>query len=133
MSATAHKSDGSRPEWQFKPGQSGNPGGKPKWLTALQNEIGTRFAPKVLDALQALLAIGTDEGESGKVRVAALDVFIKHVKGAPRPPKDDEPEAHPANEAELVDKVIDSLAQRHPEKVRARLALVPVKSDPDAR
>ena len=127
MSASTQRKPETRDaEGRFVPGVSGNPGGQPKGLRELEKQVLERFGPRVLDALEKLYELGSTS-ENDKVRVAALDCFVKHVKGAPRPPKD-EPETPAANEAELVAKVIDSVVAKDPEAVRARLALV---ADPE--
>lgn len=75
--------------------------------------------PKVLDALQALYDMGTDVAENGKVRVAALNAFVTHVKGAPRPPKDDE--QPPQDEGELLERVVETVCKRNPGLVAGKL------------
>lgn len=67
---------GPLPEGQrFKPGQSGNPGGRPKmkaWRDALKREIESRAAPGAEDKLASGLAkiakIVVDNAEQGDVK-----------------------------------------------------------------
>jgi len=67
----------------FKPGQSGNPGGRPK-LT--QDELDAltmakQFAP---DAIRALHEIATSKTASDKARVTAAEAIINRVYGKPK-------------------------------------------------
>lgn len=63
----------------WKPGQSGNPGGMPKGVRALQAKILLAHGEQVIPALQRLLDIGMDESVPAKVRVAALTAYVGKV------------------------------------------------------
>ena len=78
----AGKRGGAR-STSFKPGQSGNPGGRPK-LT--QDELDAltmakQFAP---DAIRALHEIATSKTASDKARVTAAEAIINRVYGKPK-------------------------------------------------
>ena len=63
----------------WKPGQSGNPGGMPKGVRALQAKILLAHGEQVIPALQELLNIGMDPEQQPKVRVAALTAYVAKV------------------------------------------------------
>lgn len=67
----------------FKPGQSGNPGGRPK-LTPEEHDalaMAKQFAP---DAIRALHEIATSKTASDKARVTAAEAIINRVYGKPK-------------------------------------------------
>lgn len=67
----------------FKPGQSGNPGGRPK-LTPEEEDalaLAKSFAP---DAVKALHEIATSKTASDKARVTAAEALINRVYGKPK-------------------------------------------------
>lgn len=79
---TAGKRGGAR-STSFKPGQSGNPGGRPK-LTPEEYDalaMAKQFAP---DAIRALHEIATSKTASDKARVTAAEAIINRVYGKPK-------------------------------------------------
>lgn len=104
---------------KWKPGQSGNPGGMPRGIRALEQAVLVAHGPNVLVALQALFDLGMDEDQPGKVRVPALNAFVNHVKGAPRAPKDED--ATPETDGALLERVAETLVRKNPELVQAKL------------
>lgn len=67
----------------FKPGQSGNPGGRPKLTPEEQDALvmAKQFAP---DAVRALHEIATSKTASDKARVTAAEAIINRVYGKPK-------------------------------------------------
>lgn len=67
----------------FKPGQSGNPGGRPKLTPEEQDALAMakQFAP---DAIRALHEIATSKTASDKARVTAAEAIINRVYGKPK-------------------------------------------------
>lgn len=67
----------------FKPGQSGNPGGRPKLTQEEQDALtmAKQFAP---DAIRALHEIATSKTASDKARVTAAEAIINRVYGKPK-------------------------------------------------
>lgn len=67
----------------FKPGQSGNPGGRPKLTPEEQDALtmAKQFAP---DAIRALHEIATSKTASDKARVTAAEAIINRVYGKPK-------------------------------------------------
>ncbi|MFB0490201.1 hypothetical protein ABIE45_002787 [Methylobacterium sp. OAE515] len=68
---------------QFQPGQSGNPGGRPK-ASAKVRELAREYTEQ---ALQVLVQIAT-EGESEAARVAAANAILDRAYGKPTQPID---------------------------------------------
>ena len=67
-----------RKPWQFKPGQSGNPGGR----TALPPELRAKlesYAPDVIERLGELALHSTDE----RVALAASEIIMSRLYGKP--------------------------------------------------
>lgn len=64
---------------KFKPGQSGNPGGKPR--TAAEVVLFAR--DRSMAAMQVLEEVMLDKKESGSVRVAAANSFLDRAWGKP--------------------------------------------------
>lgn len=125
-------------------GVSGNPGGMPKGLRQQMAVIALAHGGKILTALQRLFEMGMDErtyisqdreGEDievpivdAKIRVTALDAFVRHtaalsgLAGVARavPEEGDVP----ADEGELLERVVDSVLRRAPEMVEAKLSVI---------
>ena len=64
----------------FQPGQSGNPGGRPKGIAGKVKELVGEDGEK---ALKMLWSIASDTKEAGKVRVMALEVLLNRGFGKP--------------------------------------------------
>jgi len=82
---------------RWKPGVSGNPGGRSLEQRLLQNEIERIHAgPLALGALERLRRIGMGEIKFGRfaaedrVQVLALTAYLDRVGITPRKPKEDE-------------------------------------------
>ena len=75
---------------QFQPGQSGNPGGRPK-ASAKVRDLAREYTEQ---ALQVLVEIAT-EGESEAARVAAANAILDRGKGKPTQPIDGDGEGGP--------------------------------------
>jgi hypothetical protein len=99
--------------WQFKPGTSGNPGGKPKGLSALQDELLSEFGPRVRTVMERLYGIIMDEGNA-RLAPAAAKLFIERLMGAPAPQKAAEDGERPdqLTDRELWDRVLAAPAVR---------------------
>lgn len=123
----------------WKPGTSGNPGGRPKGLRALQSALTLAHGGKVLTALQMLFEMGSDDttvtqvdrrGEAhdvpavdAKTKVAALTAFVNGVgslSGWASVARAPEVET-PADEEALFERVVESVVSRRPELVAAKL------------
>ena len=63
--------------WQFKKGQSGNPGGKPKAIASLI-ELTRKLTPKCIRVLEECL-----DSDDERVRVAAANSLIDRAWGKP--------------------------------------------------
>lgn len=70
--------ESSRPEWQFKPGQSGNPGGKPAWLKKVRQSL-QGLTPLARKTLRDVMKAGAD-----KDRVAAAKTVLEYTVPKPR-------------------------------------------------
>lgn len=95
------------PKSAFKPGQSGNPGGRPKAVRELL-EVARAACP---ETLAYLVRVRDDEGEETRARLEAGKILLAYGLGAP--PK--QPEADPIesmSDDELVSKVREVLATR---------------------
>ena len=75
---------------QFQPGQSGNPGGRPK-ASAKVRDLAREYTEQ---ALQVLVQIAT-EGESEAARVAAANAILDRGYGKPSQPIDGDGEGGP--------------------------------------
>lgn len=74
----AGHTESSRPEWQFKPGKSGNPGGKPKWLKAARESLQS-LTPLARKTLRQVMKNGAD-----KDKVAAAKTVLEFTVPKPR-------------------------------------------------
>ncbi|MEG9529622.1 MAG: DUF5681 domain-containing protein [Hyphomicrobiales bacterium] len=75
---------------QFQPGQSGNPGGRPK-ASAKVRDLAREYTEQ---ALQVLVQIAI-EGESEAARVAAANAILDRGYGKPSQPIDGDGEGGP--------------------------------------
>jgi len=66
----------------FKPGQSGNPGGRPKQIKEIEELARQRSA----EALDSLTAIAGDLEQPASARVAAAIAILDRGYGKPAPP-----------------------------------------------
>lgn len=77
----------------FRPGQSGNPAGRPKALIALETDIREIHGPKALDVLEKL------RGLALAGNVPAAKVYLDRVLGPVRPPREPLPNVAPSPES----------------------------------
>jgi hypothetical protein len=70
------------PPHAFKPGQSGNPGGRPKTSTELRLKLATISGT----AVEKLLEILTDEKTNNKDRLTAIKLCLEFVLPKPTEP-----------------------------------------------
>ncbi len=73
---------GDRHPGQFKPGQSGNPGGRPR-TTEAQRTFNARCKEASLEALEFLINLVDDSKAPAKERRAAAETLIAHAEGLP--------------------------------------------------
>src|SRR5215216_3761380 len=66
----------------LKPGQSGNPGGRPKQIKEIEELARQRSA----EALDSLTPIAVDSEQPGSARVAAAIAILDRGYGKPAPP-----------------------------------------------
>ena len=64
---------------RFKPGQSGNPGGRPKVLA----QVRELAREKSVEAINTLVAIMRDEAQDARARVAAANAILDRGWGKP--------------------------------------------------
>ncbi len=72
---------------RFKPGQSGNPGGRPKGISRALRKAAT-YSPKVIDVLAA---IAFDESHPVTARIAASSIILDRGMGKPQPAEVEQP------------------------------------------
>ncbi len=72
----------ARKPGQFQPGQSGNPGGKPKELA----EVIALARSHTLPAIKALASITADRKASSAARVQAAEAILNRAWGKPTQP-----------------------------------------------
>ncbi len=73
--ATANRTVSGR----FKPGQSGNPGGRPKTLARVQ-DLARQYTETSIKVLGEIME---DESERGATRIAAIQVLLDRGWGKP--------------------------------------------------
>lgn len=81
MAATAIK-----PDHLWKPGQSGNPAGRPARVRALEEALFDEFHPKVREVMAKLYELVM---EGGKTAPVAAKLFIDRIMGLQRLPRED--------------------------------------------
>lgn len=72
-------SESSRPEWQFKPGQSGNPGGQPAWLKKVRQSL-RGLTPLARKTLREVMKNAPKDGD----KVRAAEVVLKYTVPQPK-------------------------------------------------
>lgn len=76
------ETESSRPEWQFQPGVSGNPGGRPKGWKQFREACRGHTD----EALETLVSLMRCEKEDGRVRLAAACALLDRGWGRPTQP-----------------------------------------------
>lgn len=97
----------------WKPGQSGNPGGRIKKLKDLEDGLLSEFGPKVREVMARIYELIMDD-DSKKVAPAAAKLFIERLMGAPKQVKDPGEEDAPdqLTDRELWERVLSAPAVR---------------------
>lgn len=86
MTQNSKGTERKAPPKAFKPGQSGNPGGRPK-KTAEELDLIAACKAKTPDALNVILDI-MQNGEKEQTRLAAAQSVIERAYGKPTQPQD---------------------------------------------
>jgi hypothetical protein len=81
----------------YQPGQSGNPGGRPRITLANGMTLREMAREHTEVALDALVKVATDEGSSDAARVSAASALLDRGWGKPTQPISGDDEAPPVS------------------------------------
>ncbi len=66
-------------EWQFKPGQSGNPAGRPK----IPEEVKAMLKAAAPDAVRSLIMTMNDESTAPALKIECIKIVLDRALGKP--------------------------------------------------
>lgn len=82
MSAIRQNTERKAPKTAFKPGQSGNPSGRPK-RTAEQKDALAMIRALAPEAAERLKAIITDDSVKADTQLKAIEIILERTYGKP--------------------------------------------------
>jgi hypothetical protein len=108
MTEKKRKGGGSQNDWL--PGQSGNPGGRPKEGAIAARRIRHQCAKFGEEAINTIAAVMRDPKEAGKTRIYAAELLLNRAFGKPDVDKDSgAPEPTAAIDQAQADRVLGLL------------------------
>lgn len=108
MTEKKRKAGGSQNDW--KPGQSGNPGGRPKEGAVAARRIRHICARFGEEAIETIVQVMRNPEEAGKTRIYAAELLLNRAFGKPDVDKaGDEPDSSAAIDSQQADRVLSLL------------------------